>query len=151
MNRFTSSLTVVLMAITLAMVSSSALAAKEEPKPVGYIDFSSKEVALIFGLSWGKGELRMDGQRIPIKGRVLSLGVQATVAKSDLTGNVYNAKTPEDVAGSYNATGASAAFVKGAGEAILKNEKGTVLKVWSTTKGFDASAAIGGLTIELAD
>jgi len=151
MNRFTRSLTVVLTAIALAMVSSSVLAEKKEPKPVGYIDFSSKEVALIFGLSWGKGELRMDGQRIPIKGRVLSLGVQATIAKSDLTGNVYNAKTPEDVAGSYNATGASAAFVKGAGEAILKNEKGTVLKVWSTTKGFDASAAIGGLTIELAD
>ncbi|MCG6870085.1 MAG: EipA family protein [Gammaproteobacteria bacterium] len=151
MIRFTRSLTVVLMAIVLSMVTSSVLAAKEEPKPVGYIDFSSKEVALIFGLSWGKGELRMDGQRIPIKGRVLSLGVQATIAKSDLTGNVYNAKTPEDVAGSYNATGASAAFVKGAGEAILKNEKGTVLKVWSTTKGFDASAAIGGLTIELAD
>jgi hypothetical protein len=151
MNRFTRSLTVVLMAIALAMVSSSVLAEKEEPKPVGYVDFSSKEVALIFGLSWGKGELRMDGQRIPIKGHVLSLGVQATVAKSDLTGDVYYAKTPEDVAGSYNATGASAAFVKGAGEAILKNEKGTVLKVWSTTKGFDASAAIGGLTIELVD
>jgi len=151
MSSITKRLTVFLMAIALSLVSSSVLAEKEEAKPVGYIDFTSKEVALIFGLGWGKGELRMDGERIPLKGRILSLGVQATIAKSDLTGNVYHAKTPEDVAGSYNATGASAAVFKGAGEAILKNEKGTVLKVWSTQKGFDASAAIGGLTIELVD
>ncbi len=136
-------------AISVALISGAVMAAKEEPPIVGYVDFDSTNLAAIIGFSWGSGELRMGGERIPIKGKLVNIGAQLTISKEVLTGNVYHAKTPEEVAGTYAVATAGVAVVGGAGAVVLKNKKGTVLKVWSTTKGIDLSAAIGGLTLQL--
>ena len=138
-----------MFAISVALISGAVMAAKEEPPVVGYIDFDATNLAAIIGFSWGSGEIRMGGERIPIKGKLVSLGAQVTISKEVLTGNIYHAKTPEDVEGTYSAAGAGVAVIGGAGKVVLKNKKGTVLKVWSTTKGLDISAAVGGITLKL--
>jgi len=148
MSRLTTKMISLMFAAAFAIMSSVVMA-KDEPPIAGYIDFDSTNLAAIIGYSWGSGELRMGGERYPIKGKVVNVGAQFTIAKESLTGNVYHAKTAEDVAGTYSVAEAGLAVAGGAGTAVLKNGKGTVLKVWSTTKGLDVSAAIGGLTIKL--
>ena len=106
------------------------------------------KAGFIVGVGGGSGTLYCQGRayRLSLGGiGIGSLGVAAV----DLVGTASNVRTPRDVAGTYGAAGAGAAFVAGAQVATLQNERGVVLQVHGVQAGFQISIGLGGMTIGL--
>ena len=58
-----------------------------------------------------------------------------------------NLQNVTDLAGTYTAASASAAFVGGAKVAQLQNERGVIIQVSGVEIGLEASLNLGGMTI----
>ena len=100
------------------------------------------------GWTWGKGELSFQGKTYPFKVDGLSVA-EVGVTKAEATGNVYNLKKLEDFGGVYAAAGAEGTAGKGAGVSSLRNDKGVVINLKSTTKGANLKLAAEGLKVKL--
>ena len=130
------------------LVIASALSAKKEKTPDAYLDVNAQQVLIGIGYGWGKGVVKFQGQRHPIKlGGFQLVGVGYT--SSDITGNVYNLTNIADIEGTYAVGGVGGTLVKGASAVTMKNKKGVVIDMWTTKKGLDISLGGGGLKIEL--
>ena len=71
------------------------------------------------------------------------------IAGVQLVGTVSNLHSASDIAGTYGAAGAGAAFVGGAQVVSLQNEKGVVLALHGPQLGFQISLGLAGMTISL--
>ena len=71
------------------------------------------------------------------------------VSRTDLAGTASHLRTAADIAGSYTAVGAGAAW-RGGGRAVrLRSDKGVILKLRGTEFGYEASADVSRVTISL--
>jgi hypothetical protein len=112
------------------------------------IEFSGGSVAAGIGFSWGSGTLTQAGKTYSLKIDGLSLG-NVGITKASAWGRVYNLKKLSDINGTYAAIG-TGATVGGGGSAIaMKNTKGVVIDVFTTTEGASIGLGTGGLKIEL--
>jgi hypothetical protein len=112
------------------------------------IEFSGGSVAAGIGFSWGSGTLTQAGKTYQLKIDGLSLG-NVGITKASAWGRVYHLKKLSDINGTYAAVG-TGATVGGGGSAItMKNTKGVVIDVFTTTEGASIGLGTGGLKIEL--
>ena len=71
--------------------------------PEGALKITTRTVAPGTGLSWGEGLLSYKGQDYPLtfEARGLFRNVDAEITAAELSGQVFNLKSPEDIAGNY--------------------------------------------------
>jgi len=112
------------------------------------IEFSGGSVAAGIGFSWGSGTLTQAGKQYPIKIDGLSLA-SVGITKASAYGKVYRLKKLSDINGTYVAVG-TGATVGGGGSAIaMKNAKGVIIDIYTTTEGVNLSLGTAGVKIEL--
>jgi hypothetical protein len=116
--RFATLLTVVALLLT---VSTQGFAQS------GSVKLRIVRAGFIIGGGGGSGVLTFRGRRYPLSVGGVGIG-SLGVAVVNLVGVARNLHRPSDIAGTYGAAGAGAAFVGGAQVATLQNEKGVVLR-----------------------
>lgn len=142
-SRIIKRIAVIAAAMTLLVAASTASHAQS-----GRVRLHIVKAGFIVGVGGGNGTLTYHGRtyRLSVGGvGVGSLGVAAV----DLVGTASNLRSPSDIAGTYGAAGAGAAFVGGAQVATLQNEKGVILRLQGVQAGFQVSLGVGGMTIAL--
>lgn len=111
----------------------------------------SKSVAFVVGYDWGEGTLNMrDGSRHKLKVKGLSV-IDVGITKIEASGYVYNLEDLKDFAGTYSRAEAGITFFGGASTAILKNEKGVVIRLISKESGLKLTLAPGGMDIQIVE
>ena len=112
------------------------------------IEFSGGSVAAGIGFSWGSGTLTQAGKTYSLKVDGLSLG-NVGITKASAWGRVYNLKKLADINGTYAAIGTGATVGGGGSAVAMKNTKGVVIDVFTTTEGASIGLGTAGLKIEL--
>jgi hypothetical protein len=119
--------------------------------PEGALKITTRTVAPGTGLSWGEGLLSYKGQDYPLtfEARGLFRNVDAEITAAELSGQVFNLKSPEDIAGNYQMAEAREAESGTGSSATIKNEKGVIISLVSTVAGRKFNLALSGLNVEL--
>jgi len=118
--------------------------------PDATVELSGGAVAAGIGYQWGHGDVVYQGQKHHFSLSGLSI-VDVGVVNLTGSGVVYNLHDLQDLNGNYVAATAGLT-VAGGGEAdYLKNEKGVVIKLLSTSKGLRFNLSANGMKIQLKD
>ena len=135
--------------VLLALAAPAAMA--QEMKQTGTIEISSTSVALGIGGSWGDGVLTLpDGSKhaFSIKGfDTLQVGIVSVNAN----GPVYNLIRLEDFPGNYTAYTGGITAGMGGDVTRMKNDKGVVIELVSTSAGVQLAISVRGITIKMDD
>jgi hypothetical protein len=137
-------------ALAIILVAAAMLIgpAAQSHAQTGTVRLHIVKVGFIVGVGGGSGTLIYHGHRYPL--RVSGIGIGSLgVASVDLIGSASNLHSPADIAGTYGAAGAGAAFVGGAQVATLQNEKGVVLTLRGMQVGFQVSLGLAGMTLSM--
>src|SRR5262249_50721384 len=126
----------------------SALAIGQAKTPDATLALSGGSVAVGIGFSWGKGTLTYQGKTYPVKVEGLSVG-EVGVDRATAVGNVFNLKKLDAFSGNYAAAGAGGTLGGGAGISTMRNQKGGVIELKSTTQGASLKLAAEGLRLTL--
>jgi hypothetical protein len=141
--------------LRLVIVGSLFLTSKVPPAPAqvpdGTVKITSRMVAPGIGLSWGEGVLIYKGRDYPFtfKASGLFRDVDTNIAATELSGQVFNLKNPEDFTGNYQKAETDASGSGGGTRATMKNQNGVVVNLMSTIEGRKFSLAREGMDIEL--
>ncbi len=132
------------------LVAAAMLAAASNPSRAenGSVRMKISKVGFVVGVGGGSGTLTFKGKQYRLSIGGVSAGTIG-VASMDLVGTASNLKTASDIAGSYSAASAGLAIAGGAKVATLQNANGVVLQLQGREVGFEASAAVSGLSISL--
>jgi len=112
------------------------------------IEFYGGSVAAGIGFSWGSGTLTQAGKEYPIKIDGLTLA-SVGITKASAYGKVYHLKNLSDINGTYAAIGTGATIIGGAAAVTMKNAKGVIIDIYTTTQGASFSLGTAGVKIEL--
>ncbi len=138
-----------LVAIALLLGASLAVTAPVHAQD-GYITLRITKAGFILGATGGGGTLTYQGQNYSFALGGLSVGLTIGGSVSELRGSVYNMHRASDLAGTYKALQASAAFGTEGGNAIvLQNGNGVRLELEGTITGLEASLDAGGMIITM--
>ena len=133
-------------AALLAMATLLGASTESRAQSAGSVRLHIVKAGFIIGVGGGSGVLFFHGHRYPLSIGGIGIG-SLGIAAVDLVGTARNLRTSSDIAGTYGAAGAGAAFVVGAQAATLQNEKGVVLQVHGAQVGFQISIGLSGMTI----
>ena len=112
------------------------------------IEFSAGSVAAGIGFTWGSGKLTQAGKTYSLKVDGLTVG-NVGITKASAWGRVYHLKNLADINGAFAAIG-TGATVGGGGSAIaMRNAKGVVIDIFTTTEGASLGIGTAGVKIEL--
>jgi hypothetical protein len=103
----------------------------------------------VVGVTGGSGTLTYQGKSYPLRVGGVSLGLTFGASKAELVGQVYNLRSPLDIAGTYTAAQAGLAIAGGPKVAQLKNSKGVVLSVSGKQIGLEFALDLSGIEIAL--
>jgi hypothetical protein len=134
-------------------VLSGTLAFAQSKENVGLpwdalIEFSGGSVAAGIGFSWGSGTLTQAGKVYPLKIDGLSVG-SVGITKASAYGKVYRLKKLSDINGTYAAIGTGGTAIAGGSAIAMKNAKGVIIDVYTTTEGASLGLGTAGVKIEL--
>jgi hypothetical protein len=150
----TRSLGLLLMALVLAG-PCAAVVPDDIPHPVpdsipetpdGTITVSGGVIALGIGFEWAHGVLTFRNHTYPFSVRGLSV-MDLGAAKIVGSGTVFNLKSVADFEGDYAGTTFGSAVSRGASLALIKNEKGVIIRVRSAVSGIRFNFSANGLRI----
>jgi hypothetical protein len=149
MNRqaFLPSVFVALLAGVLLFAAGHAVAAQEK-RPDATISWSTTSADAGVGATWGSGTLTYKGKRYPISMSGLNVGAVG-VDKASGTADVYHLSKLSDFNGTYAAVGAGATVGGGGEVAAMRNQRGVVVELKSTTRGLQANIGPSGVKMEL--
>ena len=134
--------------LTLAAAFLVAAPGLANAQTTGTVRFKVTKYGFLVGTSGGQGVLVFKGKEYPLQLDGISAGMIG-VSRTDLAGTASNLRTAADIAGSYTAVGAGAAW-RGGGRAVrLRSDKGVILKLRGTALGYAASADVSRVTISL--
>lgn len=137
-----------LIAVSPVLVPDAA-AADTAGKPDASLELSGGTVAIGVGIDWAEGTLSYQGRQVPLKVKGLSVA-RVGAGKISASGKVYHLANPADIAGTYAAVSAGVALAGGGSMTALRNEKGVVIELRSTTVGVDLELGVRGLEVSLA-
>jgi hypothetical protein len=141
--------TICLVIAGLFFLSGGLVFAQNEGLPWdGVIELSGGTVAAGIGYSWGSGTLTQAGKEYPLKIEGLSVGTVG-ITKASAYGKVFNLKNLSDINGTYAAIGTGATVGGGGSAVAMKNVKGVVIDLYTTTEGASLSLGTAGVTIQL--
>lgn len=112
------------------------------------IQLSAGSVGAGIGISWGSGTLTQAGKQYPLKVEGLTVGTVG-LTKATALGKVYNLKQLSDINGTYAAIGTGATVGGGGAAVTMKNAKGVLIDIVTTTEGVSFSLGTSGVTITL--
>ena len=137
----------VLAAACIAIVPSLSFAAD---KPDATFDLTGGTVGVGVGVEWAKGTLHYQGKSVPISVKGMSL---ASVGAGSISasGEVYHLGNLKDFSGNYTAVSAGAALAGGGGVAAMRNDKGVVIEMRSTTQGAEFRLGVDGLAVKVVE
>ena len=146
-------ITVFLLACTLlagAAVADNSVTTQTQAtaKPDATVKFSGGSVAAGIGYVWGKGDLAYHGKKYAFELSGLSI-VDIGVAHIVANGAVYNLKDVSEFSGNYTAVTVGVTIAGGGSAAVLRNERGVVIKLISTTRGLRFNLSANGVGIKL--
>jgi hypothetical protein len=138
-----------LVAGSLLVALNTSSAAGQVPD--GTVKITSRMVAPGVGLSWGEGVLTYKGRdyHFTFQANGLFRDVDAGMTAAELSGQVFNLKSPEDFSGNYQKVETEASVSGGSSRATMKNQKGVVVNLASTIEGRKFNLGREGLNIEL--
>ena len=135
--------------LTLAVAFLVAAPGLANAQTTGTVRFTVTKYGFFVGTSGGHGVLVFKGKEYPLQLDGISAGMIG-VSRTDLAGTASNLRTAADIAGSYTAVGAGAAFRDAGGRTvILRSDKGVIVKLRGTALGYAASADVGRVTISM--
>jgi hypothetical protein len=114
----------------------------------GSVRLTATKAGFIVGVGGGSGTLRFGGRTYPLSVGGVSFGTFGA-STANLTGTASNMRRASDIAGTYTAVSASAAFVGGVRVATLRNANGVVLRLRGPQVGLEASLDLSGMTLAL--
>ena len=126
----------------------SGIAVAQDKEPDAYLELSEGSVAVGIGYSWGSGTLTYQGKKYPVEVKGLSV-IDVGVTKVEAFGKVYGLKQLEDFNGNYTSATAEGTLGGGAGATKMKNQKGVVIDLFTTTKGLNLKLAPSGISLKL--
>jgi hypothetical protein len=126
----------------------SGIAVAQDKEPDAYLELSEGSVAVGIGYSWGSGTLTFQGKKYPVEVKGLSV-IDVGVTKVEAFGKVYGLKQLEDFNGNYTSATAEGTLGGGAGATKMKNQKGVVIDLFTTTKGLNLKLAPSGISLKL--
>ena len=136
---------------TALMLAPTTFAVSAVPEPVSATaTFSGVLIAAGLGYTWGDGVLTYEGQPHPFKAKgVSAVGIGAQ--KMTGTAEVYKLTRLSDFNGIYGAAGAGGSLGKdGAGNAVLRNDKGVEMHIHTHDRGIEVSLAVSGVDVTLS-
>ena len=133
----------------LLLLSHFSLVAAQAPD--GTLKITSRKVSTGIGLSWGDGVLIYKGQNYPFTFQANGLfrDVDSAMTAKELSGQVFNLKSPSDFGGNYQKVEAANAESGAGTRASLKNQNGVVVNLQSSIEGRKFNLSREGLVIEL--
>ena len=134
-------------AACIAIVPSFGFAADT---PDATLDLAGGTVGVGVGIQWARGTLHYDGRSIPVTVKGMSLA-NVGAGSISASGEVYHLKSLSDFSGNYSAISAGAALAGGGEVAAMRNDKGVVIKMRSTTQGVDLKLGIDGLAMKVQE
>ena len=137
-----------LMVVLSLFLCLSGMAAAQDKEPDAYLELSEGSVAIGIGYSWGEGTLTYQGKKYPVEVKGLSV-IDVGVTKATAFGKVYGLKQLEDFNGNYTSATAEGTLGGGAGATKMKNQKGVVIDLFTTTKGLNLKLAPSGISLKL--
>ena len=129
-------------------LSAAYAADAADEQPSGTIEMSSTSVAAGVGVVWGDGTLHYGNARYGFSVQGLSVA-DVGVSSITTTGEVFDLKSPDDLAGNYVAGAAGIAIAGGADDVIMKNDHGVVLRLHGMEKGVRFQLGAQGVSIKL--
>jgi len=119
--------------------------------PEGTLKIKSRMVAQGIGLSWGEGVLVYKGHEYPFTYQANGLfrDVDTAMTAGELSGQVFNLKTPADLSGNYQRVEADSSKGGAGTSATMKNKNGVVVNLVSEVAGRKFNLSREGLNIEL--
>jgi hypothetical protein len=126
----------------------NAAYAEDEPKPSGTVEIATTSVAAGVGVVWGDGTLHYQNANYVFSVQGLSV-VDVGVSSITTTGEVFDLKNPEDLAGNYVAGAAGIALAGGADDVVMQNDHGVVLRLHGMEKGLRFQLGAQGVSIKL--
>ncbi len=115
----------------------------------GVLRVQVAKAGFIFGVGGGSGTLLFRGHSYPLSVGGISFGATIGASKSDLVGRALNLHQPSDIAGTYSAIGGGLAVAGGGAGIRLQNAKGVIIELHGRKVGFEFSANISGVDIQL--
>src|SRR5512136_1693514 len=137
--------TVVILTLVLYL---PGMAAAQDKEPDAYLELSEGSVAVGIGYSWGGGTLIYQGKKYPVEVKGLSV-IDVGVTKVEAFGKVYGLNQLEDFNGNYTSATAEGTLGGGAGATKMKNQKGVVIDLFTTTQGVNLKLAASGVQLML--
>jgi hypothetical protein len=135
-----------LFAIAFLVAGRNALAAKE--KPVATVVIDETQVGLLIGGSEGHGVLLYKDKSYDVKTDAVKVGTIG-VTKVHLVGEVYRMKNIKDFAGTYSASQAGIALIKGLDGYWLSNPNGVLIRFKGQSKGVAVQLGFQAMTFKL--
>ncbi len=116
--------------------------------PSATITIDERQFGFLVGGSVGGGSLQFGDTLYPFKIGGVSFGdIGASHVRG--FGRVFNLTRVDDFAGTYTRVAASATIVNGSGLLRLRNKRGVVIELDTTSKGLQLSAGAGGVKITM--
>jgi hypothetical protein len=113
------------------------------------ISFSVIKAGWFIGGSGGRGTMRCGGRAYPISIGGISAGLVFGASETRFRGTATFHGSPYNVAGVYGAAGAGGAVGVGAQAIVLRNEKGSVLRLTGRQVGLQINVDLSGLSISM--
>jgi hypothetical protein len=132
----------------LTSVFLLAAAPSESQAQTGLVQLNVFRAGFIVGVGGGEGTLTYQGGTYPFSVGGVGVGMIGA-AGANLTGQAFNLQSPSDIAGTYSAVGAGAAFVGGVKVVQLRNANGVLLQLQGGEVGFELSLNLSGMTITM--
>jgi hypothetical protein len=132
----------------LASLGALNAAYAQVEQPSGTIEIASTSVAAGVGVVWGDGTLHYRDANYGFSIQGLSV-VDVGISSITTTGEVFDLKNPEDLAGNYVAGAAGLALAGGGDGIIMQNDRGVVLRLHGTEKGLRFQLGAQGVSIKL--
>lgn len=130
-------------------VAGGAYAADNPKQPVGTVNITETQFALIVGGSRGSGVLKYQGKTFPFKISGMSVGANVGVSKVSLAGEVYDMPDISKFSGTFTKLESSITLGGGVGGTILKNQNGVIMRLTSTSEGVQLNLSSSGVTVKL--
>lgn len=137
-----------LMLVIPFMLAATLVVAQEHTES-GKVEIKSTSISVGIGVEWGGGTLTLnDGTQYPFKMKGLKV-IQVGVKKVSAAGTVYDLKDLADFGGHYAAAEAGITVGGGVSGITMKNQKGVIINLGSTSTGIDLALGPQGIDIEL--
>lgn len=136
------------LAAAASLAFAGPAAAADPMVKSGTITIDETQFGFLLGGSTGGGVLTFEGKAHKFKIGGLAVG-NIGVSKVKGTGTVYNLTSLSQFAGTYSKLEASATLGEGKGSLRLKNDKGVVLEIETSSGGLQLSAGAGGVKVSL--